>query len=119
MIINERVKEIGMMGSLGMTRREIVEVFFFEALFLSAIGAFAGVAAGGIVTGILQFFPIRMNEITGDTFTGMPINNTLFLHFSVLSLVQAWFMGVGVASVFTLFPSLKSAFVEPVEALRR
>lgn len=119
MIINERIKEIGMMGSLGMTRREIVEVFFFESLFLSVIGALAGVILGGLVTGLFQNFPIRWTALSGNTFTELPAGNALFLQFSFASLVRAWFMGVIVASVFTLFPSLKSAFVEPVEALRR
>jgi putative ABC transport system permease protein len=119
MIIHERIKEIGMMGSLGMTRREIVEVFFFEAFFLSAIGAFAGVVLGGILTGVGQFFPIRWMAMTGSSFIEIPASNALFLNFSPIALLRAWFMGVVVASIFTLIPSLKSAFVEPVEALRR
>ncbi|MDR3000831.1 MAG: FtsX-like permease family protein [Fibromonadaceae bacterium] len=118
MIIHERIKEIGMMGSLGMTRREIVEVFFFEAFFLSAFGAFIGVALGGLLTGIGQFFPIRWASMAGG-FTEFPASSTLFLNFSLLSLFKAWLMGVVIASIFTLIPSLKSAFVEPVEALRR
>jgi putative ABC transport system permease protein len=119
MIIHERIKEIGMMGSLGMSRREIVAVFFFESLFLSAMGAMAGVIFGGIITGVGQFFPLRWTAITGNTFTEFPASNAIFLIFSVKGLIQAWFMGVIVASLFTLIPSLKSAFVEPVEALRR
>lgn len=119
MIIHERIKEIGMMGSLGMTRREIVQVFFFESLFLSALGALAGVILGGITTGILQFIPMRWSAMTGSTFNEFPMGNTIFLQFSAIGLVRSWFLGVGVASIFTLFPSLKSAFVEPVEALRR
>lgn len=119
MIIHERIKEIGMMGSLGMTRREIVEVFFFEAFFLSAIGALAGILLGGILTGIGQFFPIRWMAMTGSGFIEIPASNALFLSFSPIALLRAWIMGVVVASIFTLIPSLKSAFVEPVEALRR
>jgi putative ABC transport system permease protein len=45
--------------------------------------------------------------------------NALFFEFSLVNLLRSWLMGVVVASLFTLFPSLKSAFVEPVEALRR
>jgi putative ABC transport system permease protein len=55
----------------------------------------------------------------GSTFSDMPLGNALFFQFSFLKLFQAWLMGVVVASIFTLIPSLKSAFVEPVEALRR
>jgi putative ABC transport system permease protein len=119
MIIHERTKEIGMMGSLGMTRAEIVAVFFFESLFLSAIGAFAGVILGGLLTVIGQYFPLRWTALTGNTFNEFPAGNVLFLGFSVASLFRSWLMGVVIASLFTLIPSLKSAFVQPVEALRR
>jgi len=119
MIIHERIKEIGMMGSLGMTRREIVSVFFFESVFLAAIGALAGVIAGGLISAIGARFPIRMGDLYGNTFSEMPLSNAIFFQFKIASLVRGWVMGVLVASIFTLIPSLKSAFVEPVEALRR
>jgi len=119
MIIHERIKEIGMMGCLGMTRAEIVRVFFFESIFLSAIGAFAGALVGGIITGILSYNPIHLMEQFGSTFSEMPMSNAIFIKFSPSVLFRAWLMGVVVASVFTLIPSLKSAFIEPVEALRR
>jgi putative ABC transport system permease protein len=119
MIIHERIKEIGMMGCLGMTRAEIVKVFFFESIFLAAFGALAGVIAGGLVAGIGSYFPLRMGDMYGNTFSEMPMGNAVFFRLSPLILLRAWLMGVVVASVFTLIPSLKSAFVEPVEALRR
>jgi putative ABC transport system permease protein len=119
MIIHERIKEIGMMGCLGMSRAEIVKVFFFESLFLAAFGAFAGVFAGGILAGIGSVYPIRMGDMYGNTFSEMPLGNAIFLGFSPFILVRSWLLGVVVASLFTLIPSLKSAFVEPVEALRR
>ena len=119
MIIHERIKEIGMMGSLGMTRREIVEVFFFESLFLSIIGALAGAALGGLVTLAGSFFPLDFNAITGAGFKDFPISGTLYLQFSPAILGGSFLFGVGIAAICTLVPSLKSAFVEPVEALRR
>jgi ABC-type lipoprotein release transport system permease subunit len=120
MIVHERIKEIGMMGSLGMTRGEIVQVFFFESLFLAMAGATMGVILGGLLTGIGQFFPLRWTALTGEsTFASMPAANAIFFQFSGLSLFKSWILGVVVASAFTLVPSLKSAFVEPVEALRR
>jgi len=119
MIIHERIKEIGMMGSMGMTRAEIVKVFFCESIFLAAFGALFGVFFGGLLTGILQNFPLRMGDLYGNTFSDMPMSNAIFFQFSIGRMVMAWLMGVGVASLFTLIPSLKSAFVEPVEALRR
>jgi ABC-type lipoprotein release transport system permease subunit len=120
MIIHERIKEIGMMGSLGMTRREIVQVFFFESLFLAIVGATLGAILGGILTGIGQFFPIRWTAMVGETtYADLPVATAIYFDFSFGNLFRGWLMGVAIASLFTLFPSLKSAFVEPVEALRR
>jgi putative ABC transport system permease protein len=119
MIIHERIKEIGMMGSLGMTRAEIVRVFFFEAVFLSIFGSLAGCLIGGISTFVLSFFPIDFNAMTGGGFKEFPMAGTLILAFDPVILLQGFIFGVLIASVCTLIPSLKSAFVEPVEALRR
>jgi len=119
MIIHERIKEIGMMGCLGMTRVEIVKVFFFESLFLAAIGALFGVILGGVLSGILTRFPIDLGNMYGNTLSEVPVSGTVFFRFSIGRIVQAWLIGVAVASIFTLIPSLKSAFVEPVEALRK
>jgi ABC-type lipoprotein release transport system permease subunit len=120
MIIHERIKEIGMMGSLGMTRGEIVKVFFFESLFLAIAGATMGMILGGLLTGIGQRFPLRWTALTGEsTYAEMPMANAIFFHFSIGNLVQGWLLGIATTAVFTLLPSLKSAFVEPVEALRR
>ncbi|MDR1956096.1 MAG: FtsX-like permease family protein [Treponema sp.] len=119
MIIHERIKEIGMMGSLGMTRREIVQVFFFEAVFLSVLGSLAGCIIGGIATWVFSFFPLDFNALTGGGFKEFPMAGTIVLSFDPAILLQGFLFGVVITSVCTLIPSLKSAFVEPVEALRR
>ena len=119
MIIHERIREIGMMDCLGMTRSEIVKVFFFESVLMASFGALAGVIIGGIIAGVFSVYPIRMGDLYGNTFSEMPMSQTIFTAFRPFLLIRAWLMGVVVASLFTLIPSLKSAFVEPVEALRR
>ncbi len=117
MVIHERIKEIGMMGALGMKRWEIVAVFFLEAVILSKIGSLLGIIIGGILTAILQNFPISVEAMTGGL--EMPISNTIYISFSFWYLIQAFLFGVIVSGICTIFPSLKSAFIEPVEALRR
>jgi putative ABC transport system permease protein len=119
MIIHERIKEIGMMGSLGMTRAEIVRVFFFEAVFLSILGSLAGCVAGGLATLAFYFFPLDLNIFTGGGLKEFPMSGTMTLSFDPAILIQGFLFGVAITSICTLFPSLKSAFVEPVEALRR
>jgi len=119
MVIHERIKEIGMMGALGMTRSEIVAVFFLEAVYLSLLGAAAGVVAGGIATYAGSLFPLDLELFTGGGMKEMPMSDTIFIVFSPRILGRGFLFGVVVSALCTLVPSLKSAFVEPVEALRR
>jgi putative ABC transport system permease protein len=119
MVIHERIKEIGMMGSLGMSRAKIVRVFFFEAVFLSVLGSLAGCAAGGVATAVFSFFPLELDVFTGGGMKEFPMAGTISLAFDPAILLQGFVFGVLITSICTLFPSLKSAFVEPVEALRR
>jgi len=118
-VIHERIKEIGMMGALGMTRREIVTVFFLEAVSLSVIGALAGCLVGGAAAWLGSLYPMDINAIMGGGMKDVPIAGTLYLSFSPRVIANGFLFGVIVSSVCTLFPSLKSAFIQPVEALRR
>jgi putative ABC transport system permease protein len=119
MVIHERIKEIGMMGALGMTRREIVLVFFFEAVYLSIIGALAGCILGGAATLLGSLYPMDLELITGGGLKDMPVAGTIFVAFTPLAIAKGFIFGVTISAICTILPSLKSAFVEPVEALRR
>jgi len=119
MIISERIKEIGMMGSLGMTRPEITGVFFFEASFLSVLGSLAGCIVGGVTCFTLSFFPLDFNAAFGGGFKEFPVSGTLVFSLDWVILLQSFILGVAIASICTLLPSIKSAFIDPVEALRR
>lgn len=117
MVINERIKEIGMMGAIGMNRREIIMVFFLEAVLLSLFGSLTGVLMGGILTGAMSQMPISIEAIGGGV--DFPTTTTIFISFSIPILVKGFLFGTILSSFCTIFPSLKSAFIEPVEALRR
>jgi putative ABC transport system permease protein len=119
MVIHERIKEIGMMASLGLTRKEIVAVFFFEAFLLSIIGSLAGCGIGGILTGIGSHFPLGADLLAGSGIKEFPMASAVFLDFSPLTIFQGFLFGIVVTSICTFVPSTKCAFIEPVEALRR
>lgn len=117
MVIHERIKEIGMMGALGMKRGEIVLVFFYEAILLSIFGSIFGSLIGALATGLGSFYPIDIMKMTGGI--EFPASNTIFMEFSLAYIVKGFLFGVIISSLCTILPSMKSAFIEPVEALRR
>jgi putative ABC transport system permease protein len=58
-------------------------------------------------------------DMAGGGYGDFPAANAMFLRFSASGIATGWLLGAAVSSAFTLLPSLKSAFVEPVEALRQ
>ncbi|MCX7024670.1 MAG: FtsX-like permease family protein [Spirochaetes bacterium] len=119
MVIHERIKEIGMMGALGMTRAEIVLVFFLEAISLSVLGAAIGCAVGAAATFVGSLFPVDLELFSGGGMKDLPMSGTIFVKFTPGIIAGGFAFGVAVSAACTLVPSLKSAFIRPVEALRR
>jgi putative ABC transport system permease protein len=56
--VSQRTKEIGLLKALGATSRRILRLFLTEAIILSVLGGFLGIATGMLTNNILQrFFP--------------------------------------------------------------
>ncbi len=57
----ERKREIGMMRATGWLRKEITELFLFEALVIGIVGSLAGCLAGGIASLWLESSPLEFS----------------------------------------------------------
>ena len=98
--VTERTREIGIRRALGARRRDIITQFLVESVMLSGAGGVFGVALG-IAIPLVVTWAAGMKTII--TFWS-PL-----LAFSISALV-----GV----VFGLYPALRAAQMDPVEALR-
>jgi putative ABC transport system permease protein len=99
--VTERTKEIGIRKSLGARRSDIRMQFLLEALFLSIIGAAAGIFLGVIAGNGLALW-LRATAI-------FPLD------WAIIGIVFCSAIGIG----FGLYPAHKAASLDPVEALRR
>jgi len=98
--VTERTKEIGLRKAVGATRINILTQFLIEAVVLTSIGGFVGLAVG-------ELFSFLVN-----TYSPLP------------AYVPVWAIGVGigisasVGIVFGLWPAWKAARLDPIESLR-
>jgi putative ABC transport system permease protein len=98
--VTERTREIGIRRALGARRRDIIVQFLVETVILSGAGGLLGVLLGVIIPYLVTYFA-GMKTIVAFW--------SPMLAFSISALV-----GV----VFGLYPALRAAGMDPVEALR-
>ncbi len=98
--VTERTREIGIRRALGAKKRDIVTQFLVETVMLSGAGGLIGVALGVAIPYFVQLFSKMVTIVTPWS----PI-----IAFSISAIV-----GI----VFGIYPAMRAANMDPVEALR-
>ena len=103
-IVKERTKEIGVRKALGASPTSIVMLIVQESIFITAVAGYVGLVLG---IGLLQ---LMSDNIKGDFFKNPQVNFNVAISATLLIILAGALAG--------LFPALRAAKVEPVEALR-
>lgn len=105
MSVTERIREIGIMRSLGTRKSEVRWMFIYEALILGFIGSLIGGVlsfGGGYVVSIFM----------------LQTTKYLFYPSSLFSIVYGMSFGVGISVLSGLYPAWKASNLNPIDALR-
>jgi putative ABC transport system permease protein len=98
--VTERTREIGIRKAVGATDGAILTQFLIEAVILTIVGALIAIGLAGLTAIAIARFSPLVPSITSDT------------------ILLAITMGAVAGIVFGLFPALRAARRNPVEALR-
>jgi putative ABC transport system permease protein len=101
----ERIREFGILRSVGWSRRRVVALVMGEAVAVSLAGAAAGVVLSFGATKVLENLPALAGILHSD--------------FSAGIFGQALYVAVGIGFVAALYPATRAARLEPLAALRR
>jgi putative ABC transport system permease protein len=105
MSVNERIKEIGIMRSIGVRKRGVMSMFIYEATIIGVIGSLAG----GILS-ILAGYAISALML-GSTEYLLTINNAV-------SVAEGVGFGIVVCLACGIYPAWQAANLNPIDALR-
>jgi len=100
MSVTERTREIGILKSLGASRRDIQRQFLAESIMLSVLGGCAGLLAGSALAALVE------------AASPLPARVTAW------SIPLALGLGITVGVVFGVYPAHRAARLDPIEALR-
>jgi putative ABC transport system permease protein len=109
MVANERRREIGVLRALGATRSMIFRLILGESVIIAAIGGIIGIGASWIILVMFQSYISVMTRIP----LSIPTVSSL-VSISVLTFV----ITVAVGGLAALYPAVRSALMEPYEAIR-
>jgi putative ABC transport system permease protein len=117
MAILERTRELGMLMAIGMNRKKVFVMIMLETIFLTSVGAVAGMLSGWLMISILGKTGIHFSgwgegfEAIGFAATVYPVVTTDFFIFIIIMVITT-------AIISSLWPARKALKLNPVEALR-
>ena len=117
MTILERTKELGMLMAIGMNRKRIFSMIMLETVFLTLVGAVAGMLTGWALIVILGKSGIHFSS-WGEGFEAIGFAATVYPVITPDFFLFVTFMVIVTAIISSVWPARKALKLNPIEALR-
>jgi lipoprotein-releasing system permease protein len=110
MIVMEKTKEIAILRSMGYTRKDISQIFLWQAGIVLVLGTCAGCLLGAGITFGVSRMPIHIRGIFST--------DTFIVAWSVWHYVAAVIMATIMVMLASFVPARRAALLEPGDVIR-
>ena len=117
--VTERTREIGIRRALGAKRSDIIRQFLVETIALSAVGGLTGVLAGLTCRPVIGWIRYLLDKYLPKVMAQLPeVIKSMEPAVVPESIPLAFGISVTIGVVFGLYPAMRAASMDPIEALR-
>ena len=117
--VTERTREIGIRRALGARRKDITRQFLIETVLLSVCGGLTGILGGLTCKKMVALMMWAAEQSFPELMESLPDNiQTLEPIVIPWSIPVAFGISVAVGVVFGLYPAMRAAKMNPIDALR-
>jgi len=117
MVVMERTRELGMLMAIGMNKNKVFKMILWETVFLSFVGAIAGMI---ISAAVLQYFIYNGLDlsIVGEGMNAYGLDTVIYPKATVSFYIQVSVLVFITALISSIFPARQALGLQPANAVR-
>jgi ABC-type lipoprotein release transport system permease subunit len=116
MAVLERVREIGMLMAIGMTKIRVFKMIMLETIYLVMLGGPFGLLLSWLS---INYFGTRGINLGNAAYQDVGFSNIVYPFLDAKSYLMVTLMVVAMALVAAIYPAQKALSLKPIEAIRK
>lgn len=117
MVVLERIKEIGMLMAIGMTKMKVFLMIMYETILLGLIGGTLGMLIGSILINSLKETGVDLS-VFSEGIESMGYSSILYPSLDFKFFIQVTIMVIITGILSAVYPAMKAIALKPADAIR-
>lgn len=118
MSVFERIHEFGIMKALGVKPWQLIRLIYLEMFIQTCLALFLALIVGSVLAWLLQEYGIDMSSLAdGISFAGIAFDPVWYAALTLNALVRPTVFLFLIAAIAVIYPAIKVAIIQPVEAI--